>query len=143
MIDGETEVIDFDKKETNKNVIVTFMNEVFINKNLSEIDSFFNGDKLIQHNPNIGDGLLNYKTYIDLIINNKSNYDYNFIHKIFADGNFVLVVSEGESNMVKNQLMSIYDLFRLSDNKIVEHWDVVENIVPISEWKNSNGKFGF
>jgi len=27
--------------------------------------------------------------------------------------------------------------------KIVEHWDTIEEIPAKSEWKNSNGKFGF
>jgi predicted SnoaL-like aldol condensation-catalyzing enzyme len=35
----------------------------------------------------------------------------------------------------------VYDLFRIADGKIVEHWDSIEAIPPRSEWKNENGKF--
>ena len=30
---------------------------------------------------------------------------------------------------------------RLEDNKIVEHWDVLETMLPGEQWKNTNGKF--
>ncbi len=38
---------------------------------------------------------------------------------------------------------SYYDLFRLADGKIAEHWDVMETIAPESEWKHRNGKYNF
>lgn len=34
-----------------------------------------------------------------------------------------------------------YDLFRVENNKIVEHWDVLETIPAKDQWKNKNGKF--
>ena len=39
--------------------------------------------------------------------------------------------------------VAYYDLFRLDNGKVVEHWDIIETILPKSEWKNQNGKFGF
>ena len=40
-------------------------------------------------------------------------------------------------------MLRFYDLFRIENGKIVEHWDTIEEIPPRSEWKNQNGKFGF
>lgn len=57
---------------------------------------------------------------------------------ILGEGNFVLVVNEG---LFDNKPASFYDFYRLEDNKIVEHWDVIEHIPPEDIWKNSNGKF--
>jgi predicted SnoaL-like aldol condensation-catalyzing enzyme len=37
--------------------------------------------------------------------------------------------------------MSYYDLYRIQNGKIAEHWDTLETIPPRGEWKNSNGKF--
>lgn len=65
---------------------------------------------------------------------------YNKNHIILGEGNFVLAVSEGE---FAGNHSSFYGLFRIEDNKIAEHWDVIETIVPESQRKNSNGKFGF
>jgi predicted SnoaL-like aldol condensation-catalyzing enzyme len=55
-------------------------------------------------------------------------------------GNFVLVVSDGAFG---GKQTSFYDLFRVENRKIAEHWDAVETIPPREQWKNGNGKFGF
>ena len=64
---------------------------------------------------------------------------YDKVHKILGQGSFVLTMSEGQFG--KGEHTAFYDLFRLEDDQIVEHWDVIQTIPPKSEWKNSNGKF--
>ena len=66
--------------------------------------------------------------------------EYFTIHKILGCGNFVLAVSEGA---FAGKPTSYYDLFRVENGKIAEHWDVMETIAPESEWKHQNGKFNF
>ncbi len=51
----------------------------------------------------------------------------------------MLTISEGT---FADEATSFYDLFRVENGKIVEHWDVMETIIPKDEWKNANGKFG-
>jgi predicted SnoaL-like aldol condensation-catalyzing enzyme len=63
---------------------------------------------------------------------------YDKIHKVLGEGNFVLVVSEGSYS---EQPTAFYDLFRVKNGKIAEHWDATELIPPEAEWKNQNGKF--
>ena len=36
--------------------------------------------------------------------------------------------------------VAFYDLFRVENGKIAEHWDTIETI-PAEDWKNDNGKF--
>ena len=60
------------------------------------------------------------------------------LHRVLAEGSFVLSVSEGSLGGVHS---SFYDLFRIAEGKIVEHWDTIEAIPPRSDWKNDNGKF--
>jgi len=64
---------------------------------------------------------------------------YTTNHKILGEGNFVLSISEGA---FAGKPTSFYDLFRVENGKIAEHWDVIENILPKHQWKNANGKFG-
>ena len=55
-----------------------------------------------------------------------------------ADGDYALAVSEGTFGGVAT---SFYDLFRVENGKIAEHWDVMETIADKTTWKNQNGKF--
>ena len=59
-------------------------------------------------------------------------------HMVLAQGNFVLAVSEGTFGGVPT---SYYDLWRVENGKIAEHWDVMETIAEPSTWQNQNGKF--
>ncbi|WP_205928520.1 nuclear transport factor 2 family protein [Rhizobium leguminosarum] len=62
------------------------------------------------------------------------------IHQVLGEGNFVLTVSEGT---VGGAPTAFYDLFRVENGKIAEHWDVIETIPALADWKNQNGKFEF
>lgn len=50
----------------------------------------------------------------------------------------MLVVSEGE---FAGKHSAFYDLFRVANGKLAEHWDVIEAIPARDQWKNPNGKF--
>ena len=65
--------------------------------------------------------------------------EYHKLHKVLGQGNYVLTLSEGVFG--KGEPTAFYDLFRLEDGLIVEHWDVISTIPPQTEWKNTNGKF--
>ena len=58
--------------------------------------------------------------------------------KALAQGNFVLAVSEGTFGGAPT---SYYDLWRVENGKISEHWDVMETIADEATWQNQNGKF--
>ena len=63
---------------------------------------------------------------------------YNEIHMVLAQGNFVLAVSEGTFGGTPT---AYYDLWRVENGKIAEHWDVMETIADRSTWANDNSKF--
>ena len=69
-----------------------------------------------------------------------TDIDKTEANKVLGEGNFVLVVSEGSFG---GKPTAFYDLFRVENGKIAEHWDTLETIPPQGEWKNQNGKFGF
>jgi hypothetical protein len=64
-------------------------------------------------------------------------FQYTEIHAVLGEGNFVLTVSEGQWNGTTN---AFYDLFRMEDGMIVEHWDVIQP-VPTEGLANTNGMF--
>ena len=65
---------------------------------------------------------------------------FDKIHIVLGEGSLVLVASEGT---LGDRPTSFYDLFRVENGKVAEHWDTIETIPPKQEWKNNNGKFGF
>ncbi|WP_350431007.1 hypothetical protein ABIS04_10275 [Shewanella sp. H8] len=140
--DGTTIVTDLDKTKKNKALVANFVNTILIKGDMANIGQFIGSEDkdYIQHNPNIGDGLsglgkaLGELAKMDMPMVVKTN------HKILGQGNFVLSISEGT---FMQQHVAFYDLFRVENNMIVEHWDTVETIPAKADWKNSNGKFGF
>ena len=100
--------------------------------------SYFDGDKYIQHNISIADGLSGLGAALEAMAKQGISMIYDTVHMVLADGNFVLGVSEGTFGGVPT---SYYDLWRIENGKIAEHWDVMETIADQSAWQNDNGKF--
>ena len=140
MTDGTTEITDLDKTEKNKELVKNFVTDILVNGDMSKISAYFDGDNYIQHNPNIPDQLSGLGATLEALAKQGIFMKYDKIHTVLGEGNFVLAVSEGHFGEDHN---SFYDLFRIENGKIAEHWDVVEKIAPKENWKNQNGKFNF
>lgn len=138
--DGPSDIIDLDKTEANKAIVSDFVQTVLVNGEFDKMGSFFDGDNYIQHNSAIGDGLSGLGQALEAMAANGITMVYDEKHIVLGEGNFVLVVSEGS---FADQPTSFYDLFRVENGKIAEHWDIMETILPASEHKHSNGKFNF
>ena len=139
MIDGPTEVTDLDKTEVNRELVRSFVDEVIINGQLDRLEHYVDAEGYTEHNPHMADGLLSLRSVLsEPASNGKRMIQYERMHRLLAEGNFVLTVSEGSHNGVHS---SFYDLYRVAHGKIVEHWDTTEAIPPRTEWKNDNGKF--
>jgi len=139
MIDGPTEAIDLDKTESNREIVRSFVEEIFINGEFDKLGDYIDDARYTEHNPRIGDGLSALRSALsDPAANYGITIRYDRVHRLLAEGNFVLSVSEGSLNGAHS---SFYDLYRVAYGKIVEHWDTTETIPPRSEWKNDNGKF--
>ena len=138
--DGTTEMTDLDKTDANKAIVRGFVEDVLMGKAPEKLPSYYDGNNYIQHNVSIADGLDGLGAALAAMAEQGIKMEYFTIHRIFGSGNFVLAVSEGA---FAGQPTSYYDLFRIADGKIAEHWDVMETIAPESEWKHQNGKYGF
>lgn len=137
MIDGASTISDLDKTEANKNLATSIIQDVLMGQNPSNITNYIAVD-YIQHNPQIDNGLQGIQDAVAYLTSIKNMFQYNTIHKVIGEGNFVLTVSEGTWNGTSN---AFYDLFRMENGKAVEHWDVIQP-VPTTGLANNNGMFG-
>ena len=90
----------------------------------------------MQHNPLFGDGLPALGAAFEELATQGNAIRYTKVHKIIGAGNFVLMMSEGTLGETPT---AYYDLLRLENGKIVEHWDVISEIP--ATMAHTNGKF--
>lgn len=139
-IDGPTEIKDLDKTETNKTLIKNLLNDVFFGANPDKITEYISTEQYDQHNPGVKDGLAGLGKALASLAEAGVPMVFEKNHIVLGEGNFVLSVSEG---IFMKEKVAFYDIFRIEDGKVVEHWDTIEKIIPESEAKNKNGKFNF
>lgn len=137
--DGATELKDLGKTEANKKIVTDFIEKVLLGHEMDKLTTYINPNNYVQHNPAVADGLDGFGAAMKYFAENGLVMEYTKLHKVLGEGNFVLAISEGKFG--KGEHTAFYDLFRLENGQIVEHWDVISPIPSKSEWKNSNGKF--
>ncbi|MCG1036689.1 nuclear transport factor 2 family protein [Polaribacter sp. DS7-9] len=138
--DGTIDLTDLDKTEANKALIKDFVNTILINGEYDKMSNYFDGDHYIQHNSMIGDGLSGFGKAVEEMAKKGITMVFEKNHMVLGEGNFVLSVTEGK---FAGKPTSFYDLFRIENGKIAEHWDTIETILPKEAHKNTNGKFNF
>lgn len=137
-IDGTMELNDLDKTEVNRELVKNFLYDVMQGNHPEKTPDYFDGDAYIQHNTGIADGLSGLGAALAALAKQDIQMIYTTVHQVLAQGNFVLAVSEGTFGGAPT---SYYDLWRVENGKIAEHWDVMETIVDKATWQNTNGKF--
>jgi predicted SnoaL-like aldol condensation-catalyzing enzyme len=138
MTDGATAPTDLGKTDDNKALVRAFVTDILVGGRMERLAGYFDGDKYIQHNPQIGDGLSGLGAALQAMAKAGVTMKYDRIHKVLGEGNFVLVMSEGQ---FAGKHTAFFDLFRVEAGRIAEHWDTIEAIPARSDWKNENGKF--
>ena len=135
MIDGPTEITDLDRTDENRALVAGFVTDILVNGEFDKITNYI-GDTYLQHNTNVGDGLEGLSAFVSYLHENDISFRYTKVHNIVAEGNFVFVQSEGEFG---GKPTAFYDLFRVENGMIVEHWDTVQEIPD--EMAHENGMF--
>lgn len=136
--DGSMAITDLDKTEENRKLVEGFLYDVMKGNHPEKTPDYFDGDAYIQHNTGIADGLSGLGTALAALAEQGIQMIYTTVHQVLAQGNFVLAVSEGTFGGAPT---AYYDLWRVENGKIAEHWDVMETIAEKSTWQNQNGKF--
>lgn len=134
--DGPTQVEDVEKTEQNKKLISDFMEDVFFGKAPHKITEYISSKQYDQHNTMVKDGLDGLQEALAYLASQNNMFEYHKVHRILGEGNFVLAQSEGRWN---GKPQAFYDLFRIKDGLIVEHWDIIQEIP--AKMAHDNGMF--
>lgn len=139
MVDGATMVKYLSQTEENKALAVGLVETVLVGGNATAVPEFISSETYTQHNPDIADGLDGLFEGITALTEAGLAFIYDSIELVVAEGNFVLIGSIGEYGA--GNPAAYYDLFRAENGKLVEHWDVIENVPPPEDFAHTNGKF--
>ncbi|MFK4497212.1 putative SnoaL-like aldol condensation-catalyzing enzyme [Bradyrhizobium japonicum] len=113
------------QEEANRAAVLAFY-EKGLNQKDADAALAYVGNRYVQHNPNAPDGLDGFRKFIGFL-REKFPSSHSEIKRSFVDGDFVIlhVHSVREPG---SRGRAIVDIFKLENGKIVEHWDVVQDI---------------
>jgi predicted SnoaL-like aldol condensation-catalyzing enzyme len=124
------------QSEVNKRNVVEFY-DLAINKKDFAAASKHLGPRYIQHNPTAPDGAEGLKGFIEFL-RAKFPESRSEVKRVFADGDYVILhVHSVREPGTRGR--AIVDIFRLENGKVVEHWDVIQDIPEKAA--NANGMF--
>ncbi|MEM1241041.1 MAG: hypothetical protein AAGI45_14465 [Cyanobacteria bacterium P01_H01_bin.26] len=132
MIEGPTEPKDLDRTEVNKVIVKEYTKLVLTEGRFDLIDEFVVAD-LIQRSP----GLTNGREALVTALESGTAGRCEMLFNVIGEGNFVVTYCKTRKHA---QDYATFDLYRLADGLIVEHWEASEPILPRDQWGNS-GKF--
>jgi len=111
--------------EANKKIVIDFYDKALNQKDYDAAAKHF-GPRYIQHNPGVPDGAEGLKRLVALLKERFPN-SRSEIKRVIAEGD--LVVLHVHSVREPGQRgRAIVDIFRLENGKIVEHWDVIQDV---------------
>ncbi|WP_342374401.1 nuclear transport factor 2 family protein [Myxococcus stipitatus] len=125
MVDGPTAVKDLERTAANKALVARFLDTVMVSGQHEALHGFFDGDRYLQHSPGVEDGVSGFVSHLQALAARGDGMRYERVHRVVGEGHFVFAQSEGTRG---GKRTAFYDLFRVEDGKIAEHWDVHQSI---------------
>ena len=135
MLDGPIEITKPEQTEESRKLVEGFVDAILIGGQYDRLPEFVSTERYVQHNPQIADDLAGLGVAVEVLAQQGISLIYHARHRTVAEGEFVLVQSDGEFG----KPVIYYDLFRVDAGKIVEHWDVIQDVV--AELPHDNGQF--
>jgi len=124
------------QEKANKQNVVEFYNKALNDKDFAAASKYL-GPRYTQHNPVAADGPEGLRGFIQFL-RDKFPQSRSEIKRVFADGDYVIVhVHAIREPGTRGR--AIIDIFKLENGKVVEHWDVAQDVPEKAA--NSNGMF--
>jgi predicted SnoaL-like aldol condensation-catalyzing enzyme len=122
--------------EHNKRIATEFYDAAINRKDFAAASQYL-GSYYRQHNPTAADGAEGLRSFIDFLKTRFPN-QRGEIKRVIAEGDLVVLhvhSTRGDDTPGR----AIVDIFRIENGKVVEHWDVIQDIP--AQAANANGMF--
>ncbi len=117
-----------------KYLVRTAITAVFQQRDITAFDRYFSQD-YVQHNPQLPNGTAALKSFIPSLPD-----DFGYEPGLITEsGDFVMIHGRYKNWGGKN--MIAVDIFRVADDKLVEHWDVMQEEIITEQSVNGNSMF--
>ena len=111
--------------EANKKIVVDFYEKGLNQKDFDAASKYF-GPRYIQHNPGAANGPEGFKRLVGFLKEKFPN-SHGEIKRVIAEGDLV-VLHVHSKRSPEDRGRAIVDIFKVEDGKIVEHWDVIQDV---------------
>lgn len=124
-------------EEKNKAVVLAFLDTMIHHKDVDKALDLYIGEEYIQHNPGLPTGREASREAFKAMMGGMKDADI-IVKRVIVQGDLVVTHAHGLRSK-GDRGIALMDIFRLKDGKIVEHWDVIQEIPEVA--KNSNTMF--
>ena len=114
------------QEEANLRLVLDMFEHVLNPMDSSAVDRFISPD-YIQHNQSVEPGVASLKAFLDMIKRQTPEAVHD-VKRAFVDGDHVTVhyhVRRWQGDLG----WAVIDLFRVEDGLIIEHWDVMQDVI--------------
>ena len=117
-----------------KAIVVEALTRAFNDRDFSVLEQWWSPE-YIQHNPFIPAKRTGLRGFVEALPRDR-RYEHG---RVFADGDFIIV--HGRYIGGDSTTLVAVDIFRFENDKVVEHWDVLQDEVPMAQTVAGNAMF--
>ena len=117
-----------------KAIVVEALIRAFNDRDFSVLEQWWSPE-YIQHNPFIPAKRAGLRGFVEALPRDR-RYEHG---RVFADGDFIIV--HGRYIGGDSTTLVAVDIFRFENDKVVEHWDVLQDEVPMAQTVAGNAMF--
>jgi len=114
----------FGSTAANKKLVVDFYRTVFIEKRVVEGFERYVAPEYVQHNPLLATGR---EPAVKFLSSRMTRESISDIKRVVAEGDLVVLHVHSRANL-SDRGRAVVDIFRVTNGKIVEHWDVIQPV---------------